>query len=355
MRPPAALLFVPATLVSLMITVTLSGPVEVTDDATEKPVTDPKRLKQFDGLSSGRETCAKYHHGEVLDLDLKGGAVTLVFDGAKKKLRVVSAFTSARKLTAKELALLVDDTKGQWSDGIGEGCFDSVMDKKKVFIDLSPWTGGKVTATQADDGQPAPKPKAVSELWKAVAAGDLDTVKKHVAAKAKLDARGKNGHTPLTEAISGDKTEIALYLIEHGASPTATDKDRTTPLRWAAIRSGWVMRHQNVKVAEALLDRGADVNEADRDGYTPLLWAANRQATKLVKLLIARGADVNAKTTEKYNSGRTALLFAGNVATIRVLLDSGADPKAVDENGQHTWDNQTLAVAKLLKDAAGVK
>ena len=83
--------------------------------------------------------------------------------------------------------------------------------------------------------------------------------------------------------------------------------------------------------------------------------AANRQATKLVKLLIERGADVNAKTTEKYNSGRTALLFAGNVATIRVLLDAGADPKAVDENGQHTWHNQTAAVAKLLKDAAGVK
>jgi hypothetical protein len=337
-----------------MITITISGPVEVTDDATDDPVTDPKRLREFDGLSSGRETCAKYHHGPVEDLDLKGGAVTLVFDASKKKLRVVSEFTSARKLTAKELALLVDDTRGQWSDGIGEGCFDRVMDKKKVVIDLTPY-GGKATATQTDDGKPAPKPKAVGELWKAVAAGDLEQVKALVAGKAKLDTRGKNGHTPLTEAISGDKTEIALSLIEHGANPNATDKHRCPPLRWAAIRSGWVMRHQNVKVAEALLDRGAVLDERDKDGFTPLIWAANRAAAKLVKLLIDRGADVNARTTQKYNEGRTALMLAKDAATIRVLLDAGADPKAVDKHGQHTWDGQSAAVAKILKEAAGVK
>jgi uncharacterized protein len=308
-----------------MITITISGPVEVTDDATDAPVTDPTRLREFDGLSSGRETCAKYHHGAVADLDLKGGAVTLVFDAAKKKLRVVSAFTGARKLSAKELALLIDDTRGQWSDGIGEGCFDRVMDRKKVVIDLSPY-GGKVSATQTDDGKAAPKPKAVNELWKAVAAGDLEEVKKLVAGKAKLDTRGKNGHTPLTEAISGDKTEIALYLIEHGANPNATDKDRQPPLRWAAVRSGWVKRHQNVKVAKALIDRGAVLDERDKDGFTPLIWAANRGAARLVKLLLDSGADVNAKTTQKYNSGRTALMLAAGLAMVWTLLEAGADP-----------------------------
>ena len=338
-----------------MITITITGPVEVTDDATEKPITDAKRLREFDGLSSGRETCAKYHHGEVADLDLKGGAVTLVFDAAKKKLRVVSVFTSARKLTAKELAALVDDTRGQWSDGIGEGCFDAVMDRRKVMIDLSPWSGGKPTAKQTDDGKAPPKPKAANELWKAVAAGDLDAVKKLVAAKSKLDTRGKNGHTPLTEAISGDHTAIALYLIKHGADPNATDKDKCPPLRWAAIRSGWVMRHQNVKVAEALLDRGAAVDERDRDGFTPLIWAANRGAARLVKLLLDRGADVNAKTTQKHNSGRTALMFAQGLAMVWTLLEAGADPKAVEESGMHTWEFHRGPAAKLLKEKAGVK
>jgi hypothetical protein len=137
--------------------ITVTGPVAVIDDATEKPITDAKRLAGFDGLHSGKETCSKYHFGELTDLELKGGAVKLVFDAKAKKLRVVSVFTSPRKLTAAELRELVDDTQGQWSDGIGEGCFDSVMDRRKVFIDLAPDTREKTKATQTDDGKLAPK------------------------------------------------------------------------------------------------------------------------------------------------------------------------------------------------------
>lgn len=339
-----------------MFVITISGPVVVTDDATDKPITDAVRLATFDGLNSGRETCVKYHHGPVADLELKGGQVRLMFDAAKKKLSVVSVFDSKRKLTKNELAALIDDTSGQWSDGIGEGCFDSVMERKKVFIDLSPDTGGKATATQAEDDRPAPKVSAAkasaADLVKAAGAGDLPKVKELVAAKVKLDGRGQHGFTPLTAAISGDHLEVALYLIEAGASVTVTDKSGTDPLSWAAIRSGWVMKHQNVKLATALLDRGAAIDARNKDGFTPLLWAANRGATKLVELLIARGADVNTTTTEKYNAGRNALYMSANINVARVLLAAGTDPKTVTEDGDPTWEQQTPAVTKLLKGAA---
>jgi ankyrin repeat protein len=220
-------------------------------------------------------------------------------------------------------------------------------------------SGKKVTATQADDGKPAPKKSAAKvtagALVKAAAAGDLDAVKKHVVAKAKLDVRGQYGYSPLIAAIANDKLEVALYLIEQGPGVTFTDKEKNDPLKWAAIRSGWVMAHQNVRLAEALLDSGAPVDSRDKDGFTPLIWAANRGAVKLVKLLLARGADVNAKTTQKHNSGRTALMYSKDIAVVRVLLDAGADPKAVEENGMHTWEFHTGAAAKLLKERAGVK
>ena len=340
-----------------MFVVTISGPVVVTDDATDKPITDPERLATFGGLNSDRETCSKYHHGTVADLGLKGGQVRLVFDAAKKKLRVVSAFDSRRKLTKRELAELIDDTRGQWSDGIGEGCFDTVMEKREVFIDLSPDTGGKVTATQVEDDRPVPKVSAArasaADLVKAAGAGDFPTVKELVAAKAKLGGRGQHGHTPLTAAISGDHLDVAVYLIEQGADVSLADKTGSDPLRWAAIRSGWVRKHQNVKLAAVLLDQGATVDTRDTDGFTPLLWAANRGAVNLVELLIARGADVNAKTTQKFNAGRTALYLAGNIGVVRVLLAAGADPRALTEDGGPTWEQQTPAVAKLLKEAAG--
>ena len=46
-------------------------------------------------------------------------------------------------------------------------------------------------------------------------------MKELVAAKAKLDARGKYGRTPLIAAIANDKTDVALYLIEQGHSQIA--------------------------------------------------------------------------------------------------------------------------------------
>jgi hypothetical protein len=342
-----------------MFTITVTGPVVVTNDATEKPITDAARLATFDGLHSGKETCSRYHSGTLADLEVKGGAVKLVFDAQAKKLRVTSEFISARKLTPGELRELIDDTEGQWSDGIGEGCFDTVMEKRKVFIDLLPDVGGKVKATQIDDGLPAPKKPAgkvaAEALWKGAADGKLEKVKQLLAAKVKLDTRGRYGWTPLIAAIANDHLAVALYLIEQGASPTATDKEKNDPLTWAAIRSDWVKSHQNVNLAEALLDAGAPVDSRDKDGYTPLIWAANRGAVKLLDLLLARGADVNAKTTEKYNAGRTALMLAQGIAAVRVLLAAGADPKAVDENDTHTWEHHTGTARKLLKEKAGMK
>jgi hypothetical protein len=335
-----------------MFVVTVSGPVVVTDDATDKPITDPARLAAFGGLNSGRETCVKYQHGAVADLGLKGGQVRLVFDPAAKKLRVESAFDSTRKLTKAELAELIADTRGQWSDGIGEACFDSVMDRKRVFIELVPDLK-KVKATQTEDERPVPKVSAgkasAAALLKAAGAGDLPKVKELVAAKAKLDGRGLYGFTPLTAAICSDHMEVALFLIEAGADVSAKDKLGGTPLTWAASRSQWVMRHQNVRVVAALLDKGAKIDARDKEGITPLMWACSRGAVKLVELLIARGADVNARSSKR---GHTPLVWAKNIATVRVLLAAAADPSAVDKNGQPTWEHHTAATAKLLKEAA---
>ena len=192
-------------------------------------------------------------------------------------------------------------------------------------------------------------------LSKAAAAGDLGVVKQLVAGKAKLDIRGQHGWTPLIAAIANDKLAVALYLIEQGANVSVADKQKDDPLKWAAVRSGWVMSHQNVKLAEALLDRGAPVDAPDKDGYTPLMWAANRKAVKLVNLLRARGADVNAKCTGEANAGWTALMLAKGIAAVQTLLDAGADPKAVADDGRHTWEFHTGAAAKLLRERAGKK
>ncbi len=61
-----------------------------------------------------------------------------------------------------------------------------------------------------------------------------------------------------------------------------------TPLHEAAA-----MGH--LEVARLLLERGADVNAKNKHGFTPLHFAAGIGHTDVAKLLLEHGADVNAK------------------------------------------------------------
>ena len=79
-----------------------------------------------------------------------------------------------------------------------------------------------------------------------------------------------------------------------------------------------------------LLRDGADVNTADSDGTTALMHSIIESDAKITKLLINRGANVNAKN--KLDS--TALMYAAtNLAKTRLLLDAGADVKAITRRG----------------------
>ena len=44
-----------------------------------------------------------------------------------------------------------------------------------------------------------------------------------------------------------------------------------------------------------LLSKGADVNAKDQSGYTALSWASSGGHSEIVRLLFQKGADVNAK------------------------------------------------------------
>jgi ankyrin repeat protein len=61
-------------------------------------------------------------------------------------------------------------------------------------------------------------------------------------------------------------------------------------------------------MVKLLVERGADVNAKTTDGRTALIFACNMGMTEVVKLLVERGADVNAKTTD----GHTPLSVAVN-------------------------------------------
>jgi ankyrin repeat protein len=52
-----------------------------------------------------------------------------------------------------------------------------------------------------------------------------------------------------------------------------------------------------------------------------------------VKLLLSKGADVNAKTPGNYTALMQAALV-GQAEVVRILLDAGADPTVADNGGR---------------------
>jgi Ankyrin repeats (3 copies) len=101
------------------------------------------------------------------------------------------------------------------------------------------------------------------------------------------------------------------------------DGDGMTALSWAAERG-----HE--AVVRLLLEKGADVEAKADYGRTTLSWAAERGHEAVVRLLLEKGADVEAKT----QYGETALRKAverGHEAVVRLLLEKGADVEGKTE------------------------
>lgn len=110
----------------------------------------------------------------------------------------------------------------------------------------------------------------------------------------------KDDHTRFSDAIeAGDIEAVALVLQEY--PEIADHPDWTPPPLHCAVL--W----DQPKVAEMLLDHGSDIEQRDPDrDTTPLRYAVMYCRTKLIPLLLARGARTGAITP----GGMTALEMA---------------------------------------------
>jgi len=179
--------------------------------------------------------------------------------------------------------------------------------------------------------------------------------------------------TPLLYATRQGDLAITRLLVTAGADLEAVDANGDTPLLTAiinatvAVQPGVVTEH--LEVAWYLIEQGADINATDWFGQTPLYAAVdlrnvemrgpvddngiNRDAAlALVRGLLERGANANVRIAEvlpvrrwitrlgnlQWNdvTGQTAFhraALSGDVTTMKLLLEYGADPNITSANG----------------------
>jgi uncharacterized protein len=190
-------------------------------------------------------------------------------------------------------------------------------------------------------------------MW-AAAEGNTATVEELVERGSDIHAKTKGGLTPLLFAVREGRIDTVRALLKAGADVNET---------WAAGRGSGVagisamvlaVANAHYELAAMMLDAGADPNAAAQ-GWTALhqiTWvrkpgrgdndpapegSGNLSSLDLVRKLVAKGANVNARMTRKGNVGRTDLNMMGatpflmaartaDAPLMRLLAELGADP-----------------------------
>ena len=169
-----------------------------------------------------------------------------------------------------------------------------------------------------------------------------------------VDQRLPAGGTALMIATALGFPEIVALLLEHGAEPNAQDERGTQALHAIgqfAFRSTETTRAQ--RIIELLLARGANVNATNAVGQTPLLLllgasaepgavADQKHLLVLLRLLLHAGADVDVQD-QRGVSPLHACAMHGLLLPARILLASRADTARRD-----VLDRSAREVAHLL-------
>jgi uncharacterized protein len=166
-------------------------------------------------------------------------------------------------------------------------------------------------------------------LFDAIKAGEFDRVKAMVTANpALITARARTGESAILTAVYHQQKEIANLLVARGAPLTIFE----------ACAAGEVERVERLLEADGLA-----VAAYSDDGWTPLHLAAFFGHAKIAEMLLARGADVRARSHNPTgNTPLHAALAANHKMFAGLLLGAGADVNAADAGG---WRPLHLAAA----------
>jgi ankyrin repeat protein len=187
-------------------------------------------------------------------------------------------------------------------------------------------------------------------------------------------SQGALGYTPLLVAVVRGQVDLALWLLDHGADPNNIAAG-FTPLHWASSQwesftanpvygfddpmSGIPDRQAKLRLVKALLAHGANVDARatkpqpqfaggylDATGATPFLLAASANDIEMMHILLDAGADPKILTATNasaimaaaglnHSIGEDTVTEAQAMATVKLLLDLGVDPKGETTFGEN--------------------
>ena len=228
------------------------------------------------------------------------------------------------------------------------------------------------------------------KIWEAAGRGNIEAVQYHLNKGVDINAKDYKGWTALHHASWDLHKEAVELLINEGAqinvkipSGEETPLDLIQSRNWDRVLERQLKKKEIVELllknggkhgsiygaarggdleaVKKFLDEGADINQRGHGGGgTPLHCASSWSNKKeVVELLIAKGADVNAKDDQGYylETPLHKAAFWGNTEIIEFLIAKGADVNAKSSSNStpldKTYASGETETADLLRKHGG--
>ena len=199
--------------------------------------------------------------------------------------------------------------------------------------------------------------RRMSELFEAIKAGDATRIKSLLDNDARLLDAPVDNVSPVLMALYQGKRDIAQLLIERGARLTFAEAcamgerdrveallksdpsllNRRSPDGYPPL--GLAIFFGQPAIARLLIEKGADVEAPAENvnNVAPVHAAAAVRDIDTMRLLLARGADPNARQQRDYTALHGAA-SRGDIEMGKLLLSHGADPNAKGSDGMTVAD-----------------
>ena len=189
------------------------------------------------------------------------------------------------------------------------------------ILELAVENGADVNAVNSSNQRP---------IHIAAQAGSIEIIEFLVKDGADFNATDRYGDTILHYAAKNNKTtKLMEYLTESGFDLMVKNNRKMTPLMNAVDR-------RNTLVAEYLIKNMEYFDDADDDGRTALHLCAEHGSPYILRALLLKGANVNAKTSDGKTPLHLVKCFYNHFGNVKVelLLNHGADVHAKDNDGK---------------------
>ena len=182
--------------------------------------------------------------------------------------------------------------------------------------------------------------------------GDVTAVKRALKEGATVDVRDNRGRTALLIATHDNNMELARVLIAAGADVNAKDNIQDSPFLYAGAEG----RNDILRMT---LEAGADLKSVNRFGGTALIPAAHHGYPKTVAILVNTDIDKDHVNKLGWTALLEAIVLGDGGAThtkiVKLLVRAGADVNVADSQGvtplQHARSRGYSEIAKILENA----